>query len=133
VLPAVDWGGRLLVDGGVVDNTPISQAVALGARQVYVLPTGGPCALTSPPRGALATLVYATGLMVAQRFTAEVASPAAGVNLVDFGHAEALMTRAAADARAFLDGRANTVVPLRRSARRRRAESRPLAELPPAS
>ena len=64
VLPAIEWDGRLLIDGGVVDNTPISQAIALGARQVYVLPTGGPCALTVPPRGALATLVHATGLKI---------------------------------------------------------------------
>jgi NTE family protein len=57
VLPAIEWEGRPLVDGGVVDNTPISQAIALGARRVYVLPTGAPCALSAPPRGALAMLV----------------------------------------------------------------------------
>jgi NTE family protein len=146
VLPAVEWEGRILIDGGVVDNTPISQAVALGARQIYVLPTGGPCALTAPPRGALATLVYATGLMVSQRFTAEVASLARGIDVVvlpppcpldvqpmDFGHAEELMTRAEADACAFLDDRAGTVVPLRRNGGRRRSRSHLLAKLPPAS
>ena len=130
----------------MVDNTPISQAVALGARQIYVLPTGGPCALTAPPRGALATLVYATGLMVSQRFTAEVASLGRGIDVVvlpppcplhvqpmDFGHAEELMTRAEAEACAFLDDRARRVVPLRRNGGRRRSRSHPLAELPPAS
>src|SRR5262249_45098324 len=40
VLPPVEWEGRLLMDGGVVDNTPISHALALGAAAVYVLPTG---------------------------------------------------------------------------------------------
>jgi NTE family protein len=145
VLPAIEWDGRLLIDGGVVDNTPISQAVALGARQVYVLPTGGPCALTAPPRGALATLVHATGLMVSQRFTAEVASLAGGVEVIvlpppcpldvqpmDFGHADMLMTRAEADACAFLDGRAGTVVPLRGERGQRRGASDAVAELPPA-
>ena len=118
VLPAVDWEGRLLIDGGVVDNTPLSHAVALGAREIYVLPTGGPCELTAAPRGALAMVLHATGLMLAQRFAAEVASFAGRANVVvlpppcpirvhpmDFGHADALISRAEADARTFLDAR----------------------------
>jgi NTE family protein len=41
---------RLLFDGRVADNTPISQAVALGTDHNYVLPAGVVCALeTSPP------------------------------------------------------------------------------------
>jgi len=39
LLPPVRWGTRRLIDGGVVNNTPISHAVALGAERVYVLPT----------------------------------------------------------------------------------------------
>src|SRR6266566_3301615 len=42
VLPPVRWRGRLLVDGGIADNTPVSHAVALGARRIYVLPTQNP-------------------------------------------------------------------------------------------
>jgi NTE family protein len=37
VLPPVRQGDRLLVDGGVVNNTPISHAVELGAERIYVL------------------------------------------------------------------------------------------------
>lgn len=146
VLPPIEWQGRLLIDGGVVDNTPISHAVGLGARQVYVLTTGGPCVLTAPPRGALAMLMHATGLMVSQRFTAEVASVGRGIDVVvlpppcpidvqpmDFGHAETLMSRAEADAGAFLDGRTRTVVPLPSRRRRHRDAPDALAELPPAS
>jgi NTE family protein len=146
VLPAIEWEGRLLIDGGVVDNTPISQAVGLGARQVYVLPTGGPCALTAPPRGALATLVHATGLMVSQRFTAEVASLGGGIEVLvlpppcpldvqpmDFGQAETLISRAESDAGAFLDDLARPVVPLRSRRARRRGASAAVAVLPPAS
>jgi NTE family protein len=35
----VEIDGRLLVDGGLAANTPVTQAVALGADVVYVLPT----------------------------------------------------------------------------------------------
>lgn len=40
ILPLVRIGGRALMDGGVVNNTPLSHAVALGADVAYVLPTG---------------------------------------------------------------------------------------------
>jgi NTE family protein len=118
VLPPVEWDGRLLIDGGVVNNTPISHALFLGAEQIYVLPTGAPCTLSAPPRGALAMLIHATELMVAQRFTGEVASLPDGIDVVvlpppcpidvqptDFGHAERLMNRAELDAHAFLAAR----------------------------
>ena len=126
VLPAVDWDGRLLMDGGVVNNTPLSHAVELGASEIYLLPTGGPCDLDAPPRGALAMLLHATGLMVSQRFATEVAALPDGGRVVvlpppcpvavqpmDFGHAGELMARAEAEAGAFLDARPGTVVPLR--------------------
>lgn len=132
ILPAVDWGGRLLIDGGVVNNTPIGHALELGADEVYVLPTGSPCALKHPPRGALAMVVHATSLMVAQRFAGEVLSVAGRRDLtilpppcpldvqpMDFGHAEELMERSEASARAFLEERARRVVLL---ARRRRGD-----------
>ena len=51
ILPPVNIDGRDLVDGGVVNNTPLSHAVALGAKVVWVLPTGYSCAMTESPRG----------------------------------------------------------------------------------
>ncbi len=134
VLPPVDWHGRLLIDGGVVNNTPITHALELGAEQVYVLPTGGPCTLTEAPRGALGMVVHATSLMVAQRFADEALAYAGradvtilpppcpiAVQPMDFGHAEELMTRAEADARAFLEERSRRVVPFPERQARRRA------------
>ena len=125
VLPPVTFGERRLIDGGVVNNTPISHAISLGGQQIYVLPTGAPCTLTAPPRGALAMLIHATELMVGQRFTGEAASLPGGIEVVvlpppcpvdvqpmDFGHAERLMNRAELDAYAFLAARDAGVVAL---------------------
>jgi NTE family protein len=39
LLPPVEIDGRLLVDGAVAADVPLQQAVALGARELYVLPT----------------------------------------------------------------------------------------------
>src|SRR3954462_7472118 len=53
VFPPVVVGDQLLIDGGVVNNTPISHAVALGAERVYVLPTQtGPRRTSGPPARA---------------------------------------------------------------------------------
>jgi NTE family protein len=54
VFPAVNIGGDQLIDGGVASNTPTSDAIELGARTVYVLPTGHACDLPRAPRGARA-------------------------------------------------------------------------------
>ncbi|MEZ5381300.1 MAG: patatin-like phospholipase family protein [Microthrixaceae bacterium] len=40
VYPPVDIEGRRYVDGGVIDNVPISRAVELGAERIYVLHVG---------------------------------------------------------------------------------------------
>lgn len=39
VFPPIPIGGRLLCDGAIAANTPITEAVTLGATTVYVLPT----------------------------------------------------------------------------------------------
>ncbi len=67
VFPAVRFNDRTLVDGGVVNNCPISHAVALGATRVWVLPCGYACALDRPPKGALGTALQAISLLVQQR------------------------------------------------------------------
>jgi NTE family protein len=116
VLPPVEWEGRLLVDGGVSNNAPISHALELGADEIYVLPTGTPCELAEPPHGALAMLVYATGLLVSRRLAQEIALLGDDASVIvlpppcpltvqptDFGHADALIAAARADARSFLN------------------------------
>ena len=73
VLPAVEWGGRALIDGGVTNNAPLSHALELGAEEIYVLPTGTPCELEEPPHGALAMLLDASQLLIGRRLAEEIA------------------------------------------------------------
>ncbi|EJM20957.1 putative esterase of the alpha-beta hydrolase superfamily [Pseudomonas sp. GM21] len=54
VFPCVKIADQFLIDGSVASNTPISTAVALGATNVVVVPTGVSCALPQPPRGLIA-------------------------------------------------------------------------------
>ena len=116
VLPAVEVDGRLLFDGGVADNTPISQAVALGADRVIVLPAGVACALDQPPRSALATAVHAITLLIEQRLVHDAATFHGQVDLVvlpplcplavsslDFRRARTLIDRARTASHRWLD------------------------------
>jgi NTE family protein len=73
IFPPVTIDGRELVDGGLINNTPISHAIALGATRVWVLTTGYACSLTEPPRGALAVALHALALTINQRLAIDVA------------------------------------------------------------
>jgi NTE family protein len=120
VLPPVRVGDRLLVDGGVVNNTPISHAVALGAERIYVLATDDPVArvvsLTS--RGALDAGVHAFTGLVGVRLQFDVARYASAAELIvlpavnrgrvspaDFDHASRLIAHGLAAARTALASR----------------------------
>jgi len=116
VLPAVEREGLTLVDGGIADNAALSQAVALGADEVYVLPAGFACALEQPPTTALATAMQALTLLIEQRLVIEVAHfterarikvlpplcPLA-VSSIDFSHAGELIERARRATGAWID------------------------------
>jgi NTE family protein len=143
VFPPVEWEGRQLIDGGVANNVPLSHALELGADQIYVLPTGAPCELKEPPRGALPMLLYATGLLIGHRWQAELNLLDPAVDLValpppcplavqptDFSRADELIERARRDARRYLSSR-DAASGRRRRPRRQRSTSaaaaRPLA------
>jgi NTE family protein len=116
VFPPVEFEERLLIDGGVSDNTPISHAIALGADEIYVLPTGIACDLDSPPRSALAMLLHALTIMTQQRLHFEIDLYRDRAQIVvlpppcpqpvlpiDFSHGAELIEQALQDGRAFLD------------------------------
>jgi NTE family protein len=118
VLPPVPWRDHLLVDWGVVNNTPISHAIELGAERIFVLSTDEPFASGLPvgPIGALDAAVHAYTLLVGARLQADVTRYADAAELVvlpaasrrrvqptDFDQAELLIGGALRDARAQLD------------------------------
>ena len=105
------WGDHLLVDGGVVNNTPISHAIELGAERVFVLPTSDPDerGLADRPRRPLDAAVQACKVLVGARLKADLVRYAAEAELIvlrapnrtrvqpnDFDQAELLIARRAA-------------------------------------
>jgi NTE family protein len=72
IYPTVTIDGRAYMDGGVVNNAPVSYAVELGADTVYVLPTGYACSLETPPSSALGMTLHAVTLMINSRLSDDV-------------------------------------------------------------
>lgn len=115
VFPPVRWHERLLMDGGIVNNAPISHAVDLGADRIFVLPAIGPQQLTEAPRGAVAAGITAVARVLARRLEEDVAFYSQAVDLtvlpppaipgvmpMDFGHADELIDTALWGARGVL-------------------------------
>jgi NTE family protein len=116
VFAPVEHDGRLLIDGGVANNTPIVDAIELGAERIYVLPTGSVCDLPEPPRGAVAMLLHAMSVLVMRRLLVEVEMLRDRAELIvlpppcpltvapiDFSRADELIRRGYEDSRDYLD------------------------------
>ncbi len=73
VFPPVVIDGRPYMDGGVVNNTPISAAHELGADEIWVLPAGYACALSEAPESTLGMALHGLNLLVQHRLAADVA------------------------------------------------------------
>jgi NTE family protein len=106
VFPSVEREGRQLMDGGVANNTAVSQAIALGADHIVVLPAGVACALAAPPATPLAAAMHALTLLIEQRLIVEIAYFAEradivvlpplcplSVSAVDFGATNELLSK----------------------------------------
>ncbi|WFU23688.1 patatin-like phospholipase family protein [Bradyrhizobium sp. CB1717] len=68
----VYFNGLHLADGAISSNTPVTVAVARGARRLIVLPTGYACALQQPPAGAVANALHALTLLIGRQLTNEL-------------------------------------------------------------
>ena len=126
--PPVLHDHRTLVDGGVVDNVPLSHALAGPVDRVFVLNVSGGVA-DAPVRNPLDVVLRAFAIARNQRFERELAAAPPGVEIIvvprpadgrspfDFSGAETIIDEAYILASRFLDAR----VTERRRRRFRRA------------
>ncbi|MBI2168543.1 MAG: patatin-like phospholipase family protein [Actinobacteria bacterium] len=118
IFPPVEFDGTALMDGGAVNNAPISHAVALGADTVWVLPAGYACALPEPPRAALAMALHGLSVLMQHRLALDVERYESEVDLrvvpplcpvtispADFRHSADLIERARRSTEAWLESR----------------------------
>lgn len=116
ILPPVKIDGRDLMDGGVVNNTPISHAAALGADTVYVLPTGYACDLSVSPKGVMGMALHALTLAINQRLSFDITRFEGKIDLrvvpplcpvrvspIDFSQAALLIDHAHRETRGWLE------------------------------
>jgi NTE family protein len=114
VYPPVSLGGRMLVDGGIASDTPIGEAVSLGADTVYVLPTVG-VDTGRPPRGAAGIALRAMAHVLGYASDSEVeanadrcrlyvlpAPPTSDISPFSFAHSRKLVDAARTTTEAWL-------------------------------
>ena len=62
IFPPVTLGERTFVDGGITADVPVLEAEALGADEIWILPTSGAERRDVLPRGALDVLLRSIGI-----------------------------------------------------------------------
>jgi NTE family protein len=116
ILPPVEIDGELYIDGGVVENVPITRARQRGCERVVVLHVGNFSRPRPRPNRPIDTLLQAFSIARNYGFLRESTSPPAGVELIvlpaidpgalkrnDFSRSRDLMARARETAGAYLD------------------------------
>lgn len=119
VFPPHEIGGRLYLDGGLVDHVPLQPAIDAGAATIYVLSVGFPCPPPVNHRSARAVLVHSVGILLSQRVRLDgvhlpdhdpalrivhIPPVCSDVGLRDFSHSAELVDRARVQTSAFLAG-----------------------------
>lgn len=72
IFPPLSIDGAPYIDGGVVNNTPISHAADLGATTIWVLPAGTACGLERAPTSALAIALHSISVLINRRLQRDV-------------------------------------------------------------
>jgi len=117
IFPPVMIDGDLLIDGGVLNNVPLSRAFDLGATHVYVFHVGNFERARPAPKRPVDVLLQAFSITRSYRFKTEsTQAPPPGVEVTilpsvdpgklkynDFGRSRELMERGRAATAAFLD------------------------------
>jgi NTE family protein len=81
IYPAVEVGGVRYLDGGIVDDVPMSRAVELGATTLYVLQVGGFTRPRPEPQRPLDVAVQAYWIARHHRFKRELAAMPEGIEV----------------------------------------------------
>jgi NTE family protein len=115
--PPVRIDNQYLIDGAIGSNTAILTAAKLGATRIIVLPTGFACDLHEPPKGAIARVLHAITLLIANQIVRDLKELAGkvdisivpslcplGVSPYDFSSAAQLIERTADNTRKWIDG-----------------------------
>jgi NTE family protein len=116
VFPPVEIDGERFVDGGVVDNVPISRALVGAVERVFVLHVGNFSRPRPEPKRPLDALLQSFSIARNYRFHAETRSAPPGIEMVvlpsidpgpikpnDFSKSAQLINRARAATATFLD------------------------------
>ena len=115
--PPVRIDNQYLFDGAIGSNTAILTAAKLGATRIIVLPTGFSCDLHEPPKGAIARVLHAITLLIANQIVRDLKELAGKVDIsivpslcpldvspYDFSSAAQLIERAADNTRKWIEG-----------------------------
>ena len=117
VFPPVEINGEMLIDGAVVNNVPISKAVELGAKRIYVLHVGNFERPRRAPKRPLDALLQSFSIARNFRFHHETETHANGsaelvvvpgvdpgtVKYNDFGRSRELIDKAYRSTATWLD------------------------------
>jgi NTE family protein len=131
--PPVEIDGESFIDGGVVNNVPVSKAIELGAKHIFVLDVGNHIRERKAPQRPYEVLMHAVAIARAHRYRVDLDHVPEGVNIYpmppidtrglrydDFKQSRRLIDVAHRTAAAFL-AHPSLTLPTARSRRRMRA------------